>query len=176
MRVETAASASAGVGLSRLRVRWHIAAQRVGDERRYPIVMAAWGWSAVAYALFLTGLAAAGRTPRRGVALAASLGYGLAAAVASTLDHIVAQVVLPGACTLGGYWLSALFVGPPQPALERWLLASDRRLFERLSIDRALASVPAWALEVLEFGYSAVYLVIAAGAIAMASMGRDAVL
>lgn len=137
--------------------------------------MAAWGWAAVVYALYLTGVACAGRTRRRRRAIAASVAYGIVAAVAAMLDNAIAGVVLPAACTLGGYWLSALFVGPPQRGLEQWLLEFDRRLFERLSINQALAAAPRWVIEVLEFGYSAVYLVIVAGAVVMASIGRERV-
>ena len=138
--------------------------------------MAAWGWSAVLYAGYLVGLGCVGRTRRRGRAVAASAAYGIAAAAAATLDNVTAQVVLPGACTLGGYWLSGLFAGTPQQWLEQWLLQSDRALFRRLSIDRLLAAAPLWSLEVLEFSYSTVYLVVVAGAVAMALIGREAIL
>jgi len=138
--------------------------------------MAAWGWSAVLYAGYLVGLGCVGRTRRRGRAVTASAAYGIAAAAAATLDNVTAQVVLPGACTLGGYWLSGLFAGTPQQWLEQWLLQSDRALFRRLSIDRLLAAAPLWSLEVLEFSYSTVYLVVVAGAVAMALIGREAIL
>ena len=138
--------------------------------------MAAWGWSAVVYAVYPVSLDCVGRTRRRGRAVAASAAYGIGAAAAATLDNVTAQVVLPGACTLGGYWLSGLFVGTPQQRLEQWLLESDRALFGQLSIDRLLAAAPRWALDVLEFSYSTVYLVVVAGAIAMALIGREAIL
>jgi len=138
--------------------------------------MAEWGWSAVVYGVYLAALACAGRARRLTSAAVLAVAYGLGAAGAATVEGIVAQVVLPAAFTLGAYWLSGLFVGTPQRGLERWLLGSDETLFSRLSIDRRLAVAPRWVLETLEFAYATVYLVVMVGAIAMASLGREAVL
>jgi hypothetical protein len=138
--------------------------------------MPLWGSIAVAYAAVMAGVAAAGYARRRTPAIIASILYGLTSAGLSLIDDLLAQVLVPGAMTLAGYWLSGMFIGPPQPRLEQWLLASDRRLFERFHVDRVLAAVPRWVLEVIEFTYSTVYLVVMIGALLMAPLGRDAVL
>lgn len=138
--------------------------------------MPAWGWIGVAYGVGMGMVAATGHPRRRAPALVASALYALAAAGLAMVDDLRAQVILPGAMTLIGYWLSGLFVGSPQPRLERWLLESDRRLFERLQIDRLLEGAGRWLIDVIEFIYGTVYLVVMIGAFAMAPLGRDAVL
>jgi hypothetical protein len=110
------------------------------------------------------------------MAIVASGLYAMATAGVATIDDYRGQVVLPGAMILIGYWLSGLFVGAPQPPLERWLLQSDRQLFARLQIDRLLESAPRWALDGIEFIYSTVYLVVMAGALIVAPVGTHAVL
>lgn len=138
--------------------------------------MPAWGWIGVGYGVAMGVIAAAGYARNRLAAIVASSLYALAAAGFASIDDITAQVALPGAMTLIGYWLSGLFIGLPQPRLERWLLKSDRRLFERLQIDRLLDAAPRWALESIEFVYSTVYLIVMAGALMVAPLGTHAVL
>ena len=101
--------------------------------------------------------------------------FALGSAAASCVHALSAQVWVPGAVALAGYWLSGLFIGAPQPWLEARLLDSDRRLFERLRLDDRLRAAPAWVLESLEFCYSTVYLVVMAGAVAVAIVDRHAV-
>lgn len=139
-------------------------------------MMPAWGWIGVAYGLGMLAVAATGHSRRRASAIVASGLYAVASARLAMIDGLPAQVVLPGAMTLAGYWLSGLFVGSPQPRLEQWLLQSDRRLFERLQIDRLLDAAPRWFLDVVEFIYSTVYVVVMAGALVVAPLGIDAVL
>ena len=138
--------------------------------------MPAWGWTGVVYGIGMAVVAVMGYPRRRVPAIVASALYALASAGFAMVDDVRAQVVLPAAMTLAGYWLSGLFVGPPQPRLERWLLQSDRQLFTRLRIDQLLEAAPRWVLDLIEFIYSTVYLVVAMGALAMAPLGRDAVL
>jgi hypothetical protein len=128
----------------------------------------------VAYGISMAGLATVGYARRGSLAVIASAGYAMASAALSRIDAVAAQVVVPGALTLAGYWLSGLFIGVPQPDLERRLLASDRRLFAVLHIDAVLTAAPRWVLEVFEFIYSTVYLVVMIGALLMAPLGRDA--
>jgi hypothetical protein len=138
--------------------------------------MPAWGWVSVAYGMGMAVLAATGYPRRRTGAVVASILYSLAAAGIALIDVVPAQVILPAAMTLVGYWLSGLFIGAPQPGLERWLLETDQTLFERLRIDQHLKAAPGGVLEAIEFTYSTVYLVVIVGAVVMAPLGRDAVL
>jgi hypothetical protein len=138
--------------------------------------MPTWGWVGVAYGIGMLVIAASRRPSRQATAIIASGLYALASAGLAMIDDIWAQVILPGAMTLAGYWLSGLFIGAPQPRLERWLLQSDRRLFERLQIDHRLDAAPHWVLDVIELIYSLVYLVVVAGALVLAPLGKDALL
>lgn len=138
--------------------------------------MAAWGWIAVGYAAYVGLMAAVGKgSGRRVSTIAAALVFGIAATGIARLEGRLAAVLLPGAVALAGYWLSGLLVGSPQPWLESRLLASDRRVFERLSLDRRLATAPRWTLELLELSYALVYGLVIAGAALMGTIGLQAV-
>src|SRR6187549_3648682 len=115
--------------------------------------MAGWAWTAVTYAAIAVVMAVAGRATRRVRAIGGAIALAVISAGGARVDSVAAQVILPGGVALAGYWLSGLFVGVPQPWLEAWLLASDRHLFERLSLDRLLAAAPRWLLELLELSY-----------------------
>jgi hypothetical protein len=138
--------------------------------------MAAWGIIAGIYGAFLFVTAFGLRSvPRRARALAGSAGYTCAALGAATLPQFGAQLVLPAALLLTGYWLSGSMFGPPQPWLERWLLEADARTFRALRVDAWLKRAPMAALEVLEAAYVAVYPVVAAGAFICAASGSATV-
>jgi len=137
--------------------------------------MTTWGWMAAGYGGCMAVIALARGTRMRVRPAAAAVLFAVVSAAASTVHAWSAQVWVPGAVALGGYWLSGLFIGAPQPWLEARLLQSDRRLFERLRLDEALRAAPAWVLECLEFCYSTVYLVVMAGAVAVATIDRQAV-
>jgi membrane-associated phospholipid phosphatase len=85
------------------------------------------------------------------------------------------QLFVPGALLLVGYWLSGFFFRDPQPWLERFLLQSDRTVFQAAQIDRLLRRAPRWVLELLEASYAADYVVVGGGAIIAALISRDAV-
>jgi hypothetical protein len=138
-------------------------------------VVTTWGWMAAGYGACMAAIAVAGGTRRRATPVVAALFFAGASAAASTVHAFAAQVWVPGAVALAGYWLSGLFIGPPQPWLEARLLDSDRRLFEWLRLNQRLRTAPSWLLESLEFCYSTVYLVVMAGAVAVAVVDRQAV-
>ena len=92
-----------------------------------------------------------------------------------TLDSFWVQLFVPGGLLLGGYWLSGLFFHDPQAWLEAGLLASDRRVFTRLEVDRRLMATPAMVLEALEAAYTADYVVVGAGALIAAAHGAKAI-
>jgi hypothetical protein len=138
--------------------------------------MPAWGWIGVGYGVGMAVIAASGYARKPFTAIVASILYALAAASFASIEDVRAQVILPAAMTLAGYWLSGLFIGAPQPRLERWLLETDRRLFDAMQIDELLEAAPRWVLEAIEFVYSTVYVMVMLGAIIMAPLGRDAVL
>jgi len=137
--------------------------------------MTTWGWIAAGYGACMAAIALAGGARRRAIPAVAALAFAGVSAAVSTFHALAAQVWVPGAVAPAGYWLSGLFIGPPQPWLEARLLESDRRLFEQLRINAWLQAVPSWVLEGLEFCYSTVYLVVMAGALAVALVDRDAV-
>lgn len=137
--------------------------------------MAPWGWIAGGYGVFLTLTAIGLRgVVRRSITIAACAAYTLLSLGAATLDTFWIHLVVPGLLLLTGYWLCGFFFGTPQPWLERWLLASDRRVFDALHLDRALANAPAWVLEALEASYTADYIVVAGGAFIAALSGPAA--
>src|SRR3954463_9437877 len=137
--------------------------------------MAAWGWIGVAYGAFMAALAVAGRARRGALATGAAVTFAVASALASMVAAPAAQVILPGAIALAGYWLCGWFIGAPQSWLERRLLDSDAWLFRRLRIDPALTAAPLVVLEFIELAYATVYVVVMAGSVAMALQGSDAV-
>jgi hypothetical protein len=138
--------------------------------------MAPWGWIAGGYGVLLTltaiGLSGVSKRPLAAVACAA---YALIALGAATLSAFWVHLVVPGALLLIGYWLSGFFFGTPQPWLEHWLLASDRRVFQILRADHALAAAPGLVLEILEGSYAADYIVVGAGVLIAAPHGTAAV-
>jgi hypothetical protein len=138
--------------------------------------MPIWGWIAAAYAVVMTTLAVVGYAKRRYQAIVTSILYGFASVNFALIESTTAQLILPAGMTLAGYWMSGLFIGPPQRWLESRLLESDHRLFSRLDINRVLEALPVWLLEASEFIYSTVYLVVMAGALLLAPLGQDALL
>jgi hypothetical protein len=136
------------------------------------------GWSVVAavYGLVLAGAALAMPIRRRHVASAICLAYALLAIGAGSLHaSFWVQLLAPAGFLLTGYWLSGMFFRDPQGWLETFLLESDGGLFRTFSLDDWLAQSPALILELLEAGYAAVYVAIAAGAVVSATGGIDAV-
>src|SRR5688500_10606110 len=102
--------------------------------------MAPWGWVATVYGLVLACAALGLKgVPRRPLVATLCLAYALLAAGAATLvNSFWIHLLVPGGLLLTGYWLSGLFFRDPQPWLERWLLKSDRAVFEALRVDRML--------------------------------------
>jgi membrane-associated phospholipid phosphatase len=138
--------------------------------------MAPWGWIAATYGAFMALVAFVVPVSRPPRALIASAGYVGTAFAAAAVDRRWIHLIAPGVLALLGYWLSGLFVRPPQPWLERWLLASDARIFAAFRIERVLQTLPRWCFGLLEFAYSTVYFVVMAGAVTAALVGREAVL
>jgi hypothetical protein len=138
--------------------------------------MAEWGWSAVVYASTWRRWRVPGVHDVLVGATVLAVAYGLGAAGAATVEGIVAQVVLPAALTLGAYWLSGLFVGTPSAGWNCGYCAPITHSSRGCRFDRRLSTAPRWVLAALEFAYAAVYVVVMVGAIATASLGRDAVL
>src|SRR4051812_30072164 len=136
--------------------------------------MTAWGWIAVTYGAFMAALAMAGRARRPALATGAAVAFAAVSALASTVDAPAAQVILPGAIALAGYWLCGWFAGTPQLWLETRLLDSDAWLFRRLRINPALAAAPALGLEFIELAYATVYVVVMAGSLVMVLQGAEA--
>jgi hypothetical protein len=138
--------------------------------------MATWAWIAAGYGVFLMITAASlkgvGRKP---IVLAACAAYALVALGLGTLDGFWIQLLGPAALLLGGYWLSGFFFHDPQPWLEAWLFSTDRRVFDRLNVNRRLAAAPAMLLEAFEAAYTADYLVVGAGALIASAHGAHAV-
>ena len=139
------------------------------------IGMTAWGWIAAAYGVLLAFASVAiSDRPRRLLATATSTAYAAIALMAARSDAFWIRFAVPGALLYGGYRLSGFLVRAPDAWLERLLQSSDRRLFEKLAIDRALAASPRWVLEILEGSYAADYLVVASGAVLSAAAGEPA--
>jgi hypothetical protein len=131
-----------------------------------------WALVAVVYGLVLTAAALILPIRKRLLTASACLAYVLLAAGAGTVpSSLWLTLTIPAALLLGGYWLSGLFFQRPQGWLEAWLLRCDRSLFRLTSLDDFLNGAPLVLLELLEASYAAVYVVIAAGAIAAASAG-----
>jgi membrane-associated phospholipid phosphatase len=84
------------------------------------------------------------------------------------------QLLAPAAILLGGYWLSGPFFRDPQTRLEGWLLDVDGRILARLRTNAWLQQASRVALEVLEAGYAAVYLVVPLGAVLLWPWGVPA--
>jgi membrane-associated phospholipid phosphatase len=108
---------------------------------------------------------------RRILCAAMTAVYAAAAWVASPVQSPAVQLVVPAVLLLTAYWLPGLVFGPPQPALEAWLMRIDRWLFARFRIDDRLRHAPRLALEALEACYLSVYFLIGTGAILAAGDG-----
>jgi membrane-associated phospholipid phosphatase len=138
--------------------------------------MAAWGWIAGGYGVFLMLTAISlSQVPRRAVAIAGTAAYACVAFGAATLPNFWVHLFVPGGLLLAGYWLSGLLFGIPQAWLERWLDATDRWTFASLRVDHWLRAAPMWMLELLEAAYVADYVVVGAGAIISAAAGHEVV-
>lgn len=135
--------------------------------------MAPWGWVAVGYGAAMVAAAACApvRVSRRAGCAAMAVLYAAAGWALSPLPSPAVQLLVPGTLLLTGYWLPGLVFGPPQPALEAWLMRIDRRWFTRWSVDERLRRLPAWVLEGLEACYFADYLAIGGGAVFAAVNG-----
>ncbi|MGQ0736525.1 MAG: phosphatase PAP2 family protein [Acidobacteriota bacterium] len=131
--------------------------------------MSPWALVAAAYGGILAGTVLLHPIRRRALVGALAVAYALVALGLGTLPLVAwMELAAPGALLLVGYWLSGPFFRDPQPWLEAWLLASDRRLLEALSLDARLARAPRWILETLELAYAADYLLVAGGAVVVA--------
>ena len=138
--------------------------------------MTLWALVAATYGLTLAAAALFQPIKRRPIATVACLSYALVALGAGTLvSSFWVQLFVPGAFLLVGYWLSGFFFRDPQPWLERFLLQSDRTVFQAAQVDRLLRRAPGWVLELLEASYAADYVVVGGGAIIAALISRDAV-
>lgn len=138
--------------------------------------MADWGWVAGGYGVLLTGTAICLRNLRRKpVVIAVCAAYTLLAAGLASLTGFWVNFLAPGLLLLVGYWLSGFFFRAPQAWLERVLAASDRWFFDTFNVNRALAAVPMFILELLEASYTADYIVVAGGAFVSAPYGVEAV-
>lgn len=80
----------------------------------------------------------------------------LAVSVALPRDGAANVWVLPPALLLIGYWTSGLLFVAPMPRAERWLASIDASL----RIEPLAARFPAPLVELLEFAYSGVYVLI----------------
>ena len=139
--------------------------------------MAGWGWVALAYsaAMLVAAAFAPAARSRRIQCAAMAIVYGGIAWLTAPSPSLGVQLGVPGALLLTGYWLPGLVFGPPQPALEAWLMRIDRRVFARLALDDRLRRAPALVLEFLEACYLSVYLVVVGGAIFAAFDGTSMV-
>jgi hypothetical protein len=131
-----------------------------------------WGFAGAAYGIVLAFAALTQPIQRRAVAVVASLAFTLVSVAAGTLtDAFWANLLVPGALLLGGYWLSGFFFRAPQAWLEAWLLRVDHRFRAERWMDRS----PRAVAELLEFSYAMDYVVVGGGAIYAATFGTEAV-
>ena len=140
------------------------------------MTVSTWAVAAGVYGLALTLAGLTQPIARRPIAVVACISYALVAIGAGSLVSVFwVQLFVPGALLLIGYWLSGFFYRSPQVWLERFLLDSDRTVFEAGRINRALRKAPRWFLELLEASYASDYVVVGGGAIVAALVGRDSV-
>jgi membrane-associated phospholipid phosphatase len=135
-----------------------------------------WEWIAVAYASYLAVVSLTARrfARARGPALVAAAVTWIAAVFGggSALETPGLRVVVPIAVLLAGYWLSGRFFTQPMPEVEQWLSRVDEALLDRTGIRRWYERAPAVVTEAFELSYLLVYLVAAAGALALVGSGR----
>ena len=114
---------------------------------------------AAAYFTYLAALACFASVPpgRKAKALVVSLG------VVALIAVFGMPGIMPLVYLLLGYWLPALLVSAPNPAVERWLLDVDRRLFGRDGLSTFNERAPRWLVEYLELAYLLCYAVVPAG-------------
>jgi hypothetical protein len=130
----------------------------------------------LSYAVYVMGAAVTTALPRRRRLTIVLAAGALAAGVfASTCLRGTAAVVrdwVPTLWVLGGYWMSGLFFVRPMPAVERWLLQIDHRLFRRLNASRLVAHAPRGLLEALELSYALCYPLVPAGYFVLVATGH----
>ena len=81
---------------------------------------------------------------------------------------------LPALYLLAGYALSGLFFVAPMPRVQRWLAASDRRLFDAVDFPRLAARAPRALLETLEAAYVGTYALIPGACLYLSLAGPPA--
>jgi len=74
-----------------------------------------------------------------------------------------ARAWLPAVQILIAYWLSGPFFVRPMPAVERWLLASDRWWFDAAGLRWFAERGPRAVLELLELSYASAYVIVPLG-------------
>jgi hypothetical protein len=128
-----------------------------GPQRKVPV------WQAVSLAFFAYVLVVAAlprgmaRPAVLRVVAGALLGAGIVAASLRLPPDSLANVwILPPMALLVGYWTSGFLFVAPMPRMERLLADLDRDL----RVQRIAARTPAPLVELLEFAYSGVYLLI----------------
>lgn len=135
-------------------------------------------WVALAYFSYLLVLASLLRLPLRrrlrvsvrATAIIATL-IGLPGLGATPAGALLRDWV-PGIYLLLGYWLPAAFSTALDPAVERRLIAFDRRLFDTLGVPRVLGRAPRALLEALELAYVLCYAVPPLGFLALYAAGE----
>jgi hypothetical protein len=131
-----------------------------------------WAVPAVIYGAVLLVAALTHPIRRKAAAAACVLLYTAAAGVAGLwFDVLWADLAIPGALLLTGYWLSGFFYRDPQAWLEAWLLRVDRAF----AAEQWMSRLPRPVQELLELSYALDYVVIGGGAIYTAFFGADAV-
>ncbi len=131
-------------------------------------------WVALAYFVYLGALSWTRRTPfaaaARTTSAAAIVGVWLAARGTAPVPDL--RDWLPGVYLLIGYWMSGAFYTAPMTDVEAWLTSVDRRLFDRLHVDRRVRAAPRLVLEGLELAYLWCYPLVPAGLLALLIAGR----
>lgn len=138
-----------------------------------------WQWIAVSYVGYLAAVSLTRPQFRRARAplfvAAAVVGISLAIGLPSTESPTLApmvDIVVPSLVLLAGYWLSGLLFVEPNPRIERRLLSMDETMLGRSGLLAWFNRAPRALLEYLELSYVLVYLVVPAGAAALALAGH----